>query len=75
MAGVATVAVTVFLLLKPHQKLFSKIMENYKILNPDKVSLWASELSGSVLSSLKLASGLGNKHCSLRADREVARSW
>ena len=65
----------VFLLLQPHQKFFSKIMENYKILNPDKVSSWAYKWAGAVLNSLKLASGLGNKHCSLRADRERARSW
>lgn len=41
--------VTVFAPAVPHRMFFSKIMENYKILNPEKAPSWAYRLAGSLL--------------------------
>lgn len=73
MAGVATAARYGVCSRVPHRMFFSKIMENYKILNPEKAPSWACLLTSSVLNTMELAAGLGNKHCSLQADREGAR--
>ena len=73
MAGVATAA-RYGVCSSPHRMFFSKNMENYKILNPEKAPSWAFMLSNSVL-AVKLECDLGNKHCSFPPDREGTRSW
>ncbi len=48
MAGVATAA-RYGVLFQPSPDVFSKNMENYKILNPERAPSWAFKLANSVL--------------------------
>lgn len=59
MAGVATAALTVFC-SSPHRMFFSKNMENYKILNPEKALLWALAPANSVL-NCEIGMGFGEQ--------------
>ena len=59
MAGVATAA-HYGVCSSPHRMFFSKNMENYKILNPEKAPLWAFTLLNSVLNR-EIGMGFGEQ--------------
>jgi hypothetical protein len=46
----------------PHRSLFSKIMENYKILNPEKAPSWMSRMANSGFGRAHMTKALGIAH-------------
>ena len=74
MAGVAAAAPQTEFAPAAPPVLFSKNMENYKILNPEKASSWLFMLAGSVLKR-EIGMGVGEHTLLFPAGSGRSRSW